>query len=86
MSEIKEETGLVTKVKRLIGVYSKHHDNEIVFSFECEITGGKIELSSEADKIEYFELREIPRNISPRQLERIQNLFEGQSKTLLKKQ
>lgn len=79
--EIKEETGLTAKPIQLTGVYSKPDKNEIVLSFVCEITGGKIMLTDEADKIEYFEIDQIPKNTSPKQVERIKEYFSDKSKT-----
>jgi len=60
--EIKEETCLEAKPVHLTGVYSKPDKNEIVLSFACEVTGGSIALNDEVDKIEYFEVGQIPKN------------------------
>ena len=79
--EIKEETGLEAKPAHLTGVYSKPDKNEIVLSFACQITGGEITLNDEADKIEYFEVGQIPKNTSPKQVERIKEYFSDKSKT-----
>lgn len=79
--EIKEETGLETRPVHLTGVYSKPDQNEIVLSFACQITGGKIILTDEADKIEYFEVGQIPKNTSPKQVERIKEYFSDKNKT-----
>ena len=79
--EIKEETGLEAKPDHLTGVYSKPDKNEIVLSFTCQVTGGKITLNDEADKIEYFEVGQIPKNTSPKQVERIKEHFSDKSKT-----
>ena len=76
--EIREETGLEARITHLSGVYSKPDKNEIVFSFACEITGGKIMLTDEADKIEYFEVDQIPKNTSPKQVERIKDYLTDQ--------
>ncbi|MFA6271637.1 MAG: NUDIX hydrolase [Patescibacteria group bacterium] len=84
--EIKEETGLDAKITHLAGVYSKPDKNEIVFSFICEITGGEITLTDEADIIEYFSADQIPKNTSPKQVERIKDYFADQFKTHYKVQ
>lgn len=64
--EVKEETGLDVEVVKLTGIYSKSTEkDEIVFSFLCEIIGGELTLNKEADKIEYFRLKNIPINTSP---------------------
>lgn len=79
--EVKEETGLEAKPTRLTGVYSKPDKNEIVLSFVCEIIGGEIFLTDEADKIEYFEVEQIPNNTSPKQVERVKEYFQDKNKT-----
>lgn len=84
--EVKEETGLQISPSHLTGIYSKPNKNEIVFSFACEIVSGKITLTDEADKIEYFKIKQIPKNTSPKQVERIKDYFTNQSKTHFKAQ
>jgi ADP-ribose pyrophosphatase YjhB (NUDIX family) len=84
--EIKEETGLVAEVINLTGVYSKPKRDEIVFLFECKIISGKLILSDESDKIEYFNLKDLPKNTVLKHVERIKDYFDRHSKTLLKVQ
>ncbi len=79
--EIEEETGLRTKPVYLTGVYSKPDKDEIVLSFACQITDGKNTLTDETDKIEYFQVGQIPKNTSPKQVERIKEYFADKSKT-----
>lgn len=79
--EIKEETGLEARPVHLTGVYSKPDKNEIVLSFVCQITGGEITLTDEADKIKYFEVSQIPKNTSPKQVERIKDYLSDKNKT-----
>ncbi|MDO8302724.1 MAG: NUDIX domain-containing protein [Sedimentisphaerales bacterium] len=79
--EIKEETGLEAKPVHLTGVYSKPDRNELVLSFACQVTGGEITLNDEADKIEYFDVGQIPKNTSPKQVDRIKEYFSDKSKT-----
>lgn len=82
--EVKEETGLNVEIVRLIGVYSKPNKDEIVFSFECKMTGGELTLNDEAKDIKYFSLTEIPENTVLKQIERIKDSFENKDKTILK--
>ncbi len=82
--EVKEETGLDVKVKKLNWVYSKVNEDEIVFSFECEIIGWKIQLNEEAKDIKYFSFNDIPKNTSLKQIERIKDLFENDEEVTLK--
>ena len=73
--EVREETGLEVEVSRLAGVYSKPEANDLVFSFLCRRTGGEIEPSDEADRIEFFRADELPPNTIPKQVERIADSF-----------
>lgn len=84
--EVKEETGLDVGVQRLAGVYYKPSQNEIVFSFVCVVAGGKIKTTDEANKIEYFEFKRIPKNIPPKQVERIKDAFKSVSKVMFRTQ
>jgi len=79
--EIKEETGLEAIPTHLSGVYSKPDKNELILSFACQITGGDITLTDEVDKIEFFEIGQIPKNSSLKQVERIKDYFTDKSKT-----
>ena len=79
--EVKEETGLDVAVEKITGVYTKKDKNEIVFSFLCKIVNGERTLNDEADQIQYFSLEEIPRNFSPKQLERIRDYLNDPNKT-----
>lgn len=69
--EVEEETGLKVAVERLAGVYHKPDVNEVVFSFVCNVVGGVLAPTDEADRIEYFALDRIPPNTSRKQVERI---------------
>lgn len=71
--EVKEETGLDVHVDRLAGIYHKPEKNEIVFSFVCSVTSGGLMVNDEADKMEYFVPDSLPKNTSPKQVERIQD-------------
>jgi len=79
--EIKEETGLEAKPIQLVGVYSKPDKNEIVLSFACQVTGGELVLNDEADKLEYFNVGQIPKNTAPKHVERIKDFFSNKNKT-----
>lgn len=82
--EVKEETGLEVKVERLISVYSKSYKNHLVFLFLCNQIGGKIEINNEARDIKYFNRKELPQNTIQKHIERINDYFNYESKTILK--
>lgn len=82
--EVKEETGLDVEVIKLAGIYSKPQKDEIIFSFECKIVGGEITLNDEAKDIQWFAFDEIPKNTSPKQVERIKDLLENPTDLIMK--
>jgi len=84
--EVKEEKGLDVEVDRLAGVYSKPDKDEVVFSFVCKVVAGRIAITGEADKTKYFEFEKLSKNSSPKQIKRIRDALDGQSKMLLKVQ
>ena len=84
--EVKEETGLIVEIFKLLGVYTKPVNNDIVFAFICNVTGGKIILNDEADRVEYFEIEKIPHNTSAKQIERIKDAMENPKDVLFKVQ
>jgi len=84
--EVKEETGLDVEVVKLVGVYSKPMQSDIVFSFKCRVTDGKIILNDEADKIRYFSQDKLPMNTVPKQVERINDYFSMEMDTVFKVQ
>jgi ADP-ribose pyrophosphatase YjhB (NUDIX family) len=82
---VKEETGLNVEIIRLAGIYSKPDKDEIVFSFECKIISGAITLNEEAKDIQYFLFDAFPKNTAPKQVERIKDLLESASDTVVMK-
>lgn len=78
--EVKEEVGLDVAVQRLVGVYKDEARDDIVFSFLCEIVGGEMTLTDEADAIAYFPFEQIPQNMHIHHLARIQDmLFDAET-------
>jgi mutator protein MutT len=74
--EVKEEVGLKVAVRRLIGIYIHPGKLNLAFSYVCDITGGKIRKSDEADEIEYFSFQHIPSNTYPFHVARIADVLE----------
>lgn len=84
--EVKEETGLEIEIKKLIGVYHKDEKKEIVFSFQCAVSGGKSVLSDEADQIMFFPYARLPKNISQKHKDRIEDALNNSKDVILKSQ
>jgi ADP-ribose pyrophosphatase YjhB (NUDIX family) len=82
--EVKEETGLNVEIVRLTGVYSKTDKDEIVFSFECKIIDGELTLNEEAKEFQFFSFNELPKNMSQKQVERIEDLLKNEIVTTMK--
>jgi ADP-ribose pyrophosphatase YjhB (NUDIX family) len=67
--EVLEETGLIIKAKKLLGVYSDPHmiteyaDGNrfqiIVLNFEVEVLGGALIVTDETTEVNYFDLKDI---------------------------
>jgi 8-oxo-dGTP diphosphatase len=82
--EVKEETGFDVEVVRLVGIYSKPKHYDVVFTFECRISGGQITHNDEAADIQWFDFKDIPKNISPKHLERIEDLWKETPEVMMK--
>lgn len=75
--ETKEETGLEVAVERLVGVYGKADKDELVFTFVCRVVGGELTQTDESDACQFFRRDEVPRNTSPKHVERIDDALQG---------
>lgn len=84
--EVKEETGYVVEVVRLIGIYSKPYSDDLVFSFECKIISWSATLNDEARDIKFFSIENIPENTLEKHLERILDFYQNPTKPIFKKQ
>jgi mutator protein MutT len=84
--EVQEETNLKVKVDKLLGVYYKPEQNEVVFNFLCSVISGEVRLSEEADAIKFFAIPKLPKNTAIKQKERIFDALKGGQQPLLKKQ
>ncbi|HEC67074.1 MAG TPA: NUDIX domain-containing protein [bacterium] len=84
--EVKEETGLDVEVIKMVGLYFKPTKDELVMQFECKVIDGQLTLNDEADKIEYFALRKLPKNTVPKQVGRIKDYFESKGFLVMKNQ
>jgi len=71
--ETREETGLLVDIERLVGVYSKPKNNDLVFVFSVRSTAGMLTLNPEADQLQFFPLGDLPANTIPKHIERIQD-------------
>ena len=87
--EVWEETGLVVRVVRLLGIYSTphrvtyyedgHHWQVVAANFLAEITGGTLGVSDETTAVDFFSPADLAAlDIVDSHLERIHDFFAGQ--------
>jgi 8-oxo-dGTP diphosphatase len=84
--ETREETGLEVKIERLVGVYSKPNNNDLVFVFTARVLGGRLTLNEEADQLDYFALDALPQNTIPKHVERILDAVTYQPQPIFRRQ
>lgn len=63
LRELKEETGLDARIKRLIGIetqYSVMYENVIVIAYEVEKTGGKLRAGTDVCEVKFFPFEGLP--------------------------
>lgn len=77
MREVREETGLECAVERLVGVYGKPGTTDMIFTFICRVTGGRLCLTDESDAAAYFAAHDIPPNTLVKHIERIQDAIQA---------
>jgi 8-oxo-dGTP diphosphatase len=62
--EIKEETGLITKIKDIVGIYSDPNrdprGHTVAIVFLLDITNGKLKAEDDADDVKFFNLNKLP--------------------------
>jgi len=86
MREVTEETGLEVAVDRLVGVYTNTRRDDIVFTFVCRVTGGALQLTEESSDHRYCALTEMPRSLTPKNVERIREALESGDRPLFRRQ
>lgn len=93
--EVLEETGLIVRVGRLVGVYTtpnmmvEYADGNriqpVAFSFEAEAIGGELSLSDETTEYGYYSLDELKRmDLMEHHLERIIDAQAGQEAAIVR--
>ena len=84
--EVREETGLEIEVGQLVGVYSKPQKREVVLSFLCNVTGGKLITTEESRECRYFAPNNLPNNLLPKHRQRVEDALLHQPTAILRAQ
>lgn len=81
--EVLEETGYIVDVENLISVYSAPQKDDIVFLFKARIKG-QIEWKpdNEIQQIGFFEKTNLPSQIHPWNIKRINDAYENKKSNL----
>jgi 8-oxo-dGTP pyrophosphatase MutT (NUDIX family) len=64
--EVSEETGLDVTVDRLVGVYVKRRERDLVHVFAASVVGGGMQTSGERDRVAFLDPRNLPEQTSGR--------------------
>ena len=76
--EVLEETGIVVKVKSLVGIYSNIRKPSIVnMDFICEYVSGEPKTSNESSQVEWVERNDVMRRVKRDAIQkRLKNMLE----------
>jgi 8-oxo-dGTP diphosphatase len=58
--EVREETGLEVRLKRVVGLYSKPDENGLAICLEGEVTGGVLQADHEIVACDFFPYDDLP--------------------------
>lgn len=85
--EVLEEIGVMIRVVRLVGVYSKPQKNEIVLTFLCKLaTEQEPTTSDEVSEVGWFRPDRIPDDTLPKHRQRVADAAVGQREAILRAQ
>lgn len=78
--------GIDAKVNRLAGVYAIPNENEIAFTFLCDIVDDTFAVNDEIEKFEYFKFENLPSDMPTKHIERVRDALEKKKDATLKVQ
>jgi 8-oxo-dGTP pyrophosphatase MutT (NUDIX family) len=93
--EVREETGLEVRARRLIGVYSDpalqvvryptgHVWHYVTLCFECAICGGQLATSEETLDLRFFSPRRLPATLLPNHRIRVRDALARGSRPFIR--
>jgi 8-oxo-dGTP diphosphatase len=81
--EVREETGLQVTVGRLVGVYAKQRERDLVFVLAAAPAGGELRRSSERDRVGFYDPDALPEQTSGRDRERIRDALANAERAVM---
>jgi ADP-ribose pyrophosphatase YjhB (NUDIX family) len=93
--EVLEETGLIVKATKLLGVYSDPHmiieyaDGNrfhlVALNFEAEVLGGKLVLTDETTDVKFFDLNDLADlDLMQPHRQRIADALQGEARAIVR--
>ena len=93
--EALEETGLVVRVTRLVGIYTSpnviveyadgNRYQPVAMTFEAVVVGGELTLSDETTEFGYFAIGEMDRiDLMEHHVQRVQDAFQNLDSTFVR--
>jgi ADP-ribose pyrophosphatase YjhB (NUDIX family) len=76
--EVREETGLEVRIRRVVGLYSKPNEGALAVTFDAEVVGGS--LNSPTDEIaacHYFPLNQLPLHVRSHLRQRVEDFRQN---------
>ena len=80
--EVREETGLEVRLKRVVGIYVKPDEGVLAITFEGEAVGGEARADNEIAACAYFGLDDLPTRVRDHFAERISD-FRAASRQII---
>ena len=84
--EVKEETGLDVRLKRVVGLYSKPAEGALAITFQAEVTGGTLRADHEISECRFFPLAKLPHPIREHLRDRVADFCRGEPSPALRTQ
>src|SRR5690349_5459021 len=76
--EVREETGLEVRIKRVVGMYAKQDEEALAITFEGEIIGGTMRQSTdETSACRYWRYDQLPSPIRAHLTDRVEDFRRG---------
>jgi ADP-ribose pyrophosphatase YjhB (NUDIX family) len=85
--EVREETGLEVRIRRVIGVYSKPAEGSVAITLEGDIIGGVLrQQTEETREAAFFAVDALPEPVMPHLAQRVEDYRSGRSEAFLRTQ
>lgn len=85
--EVREETGLEVRLKRVVGIYSKPRENGLAITFEGEVIGGDLlQVTNETSACRYWPFDRLPEPTRAHLRERVEDFRRDLPQTIVRSQ